>query len=150
MKNVKNVNAKTASAKTVSTDAKKKITNLNLSAFADKLKNVEVKEKRDKSTIYIYPDGFSKTDINSEKGKKFRSSLRTKMQRFENNIFVFAKTNNSEKLIETVKEFNNHYKQFYVNNDYSVKSISSSNKDEKAQSFELMMQIIKDVNNKTK
>jgi len=135
--NVKNADVKNQSVK--------KIVNLNLTKFADVLKNVDVKEKKDKDTIYLYPETFSKSDINSEKGKKFRNSLRTKIQKFENNIFVFAKQNNSEKLTETIAEFDVFYKTNYKVNDYTVKSVSSSSNEIKEQSFTTMFEIIKHV-----
>lgn len=157
MKNQKTI-AKTATtkanvstSKTSATTNKKNVVtpsviNLNLSKYAEKLKNVEIKEKKTKDSFYKYPDSFSATDINSDKGKKFRNSLRNKIKKFENNIFVFAKTNQIEKLQSEVKDFNSFYKENYQINDYSLKSISQSNDETKTQSFEMMLSIIKDVN----
>jgi hypothetical protein len=145
----KKVNAKgvTTKKETVSPDTKKKIVDLNLSSFADKLKNVEVKEKKDKETIYNYPENFTKAQINGEQGKKHRNKLRTKMQKFENNIFVFTKTNNVEELQKTIKEFDVFYKENYRINDYSLKSISSSNDETKSASLKTMLEIITSVKN---
>lgn len=154
MKNQQKNAAQKTSVNTKNADAKnansKKIVDLQLTQFAKKLESIEVKEKKDKVTLYIYPDGFSKTDINSEKGKKFRNSLRTKIQKFANNICVYAKSKQSEKLIDEIKEFDAHYKQCYRVNDYTLKSISSSNNEAKNENIELMLQIIQSVKTQIK
>lgn len=141
----KKVNASNKVNASTKENAKKEVTKINLSQFADKLKNVELKVKAKKSTIYKYPDTFSENDINSEKGKKFRNSLRTKLKRFSNNIFVFAKINEVEKLNNEVKEFDIFYKENYQINDYSATSISQSKNEVKEQDIVLMLQIIKEV-----
>jgi predicted translin family RNA/ssDNA-binding protein len=119
------------------------VTKINLSQFADKLKNVELKVKEKKALLYKYPENFNANDINSDKGKKFRSSLRTKLKRFTNNIFVFAKINEVEKLKKEIKDFESFYKENFVVNDLTVRSITNS-KDTEA-SVTLMLQIIKEV-----
>lgn len=142
----KTVNAKVNNTK----KSTSKVVDLNLSKFANQLKDVQLKEKKDKETLYIYPDGFSKTDINSEKGKKFRNSLRTKIQKFANNIFVFTKTEQQDKLIEEIKLFDVFYKANYKTNDYTVKSVSSSNNELKNADFNQMFDIIKHVKQSNK
>lgn len=147
---MKKSETKTVATKTVKNANSTKVVNLQLSQFAKKLESVEVKEKKDKLTIYNYPETFSKTDINSEKGKKFRNSLRSKMQKFANNIFYYAKINDNEKLIAEINSFDAHYKENYRLNDYSLKSVSSSNNEVKAKDIELMLSIIKEVKAQTK
>lgn len=141
--NVKtNATTKKNVANKKTTENKKSVVNLNLSQFAAKLDNIEVKEKKDKETLYIYPETLSKSDINGEKGKKHRNKLRTKMQKFENNIFVFTKTNDTENLEKTIAEFDAFYKENYRTPDYSLKSISSSNDEKKTASLKTMLEII--------
>lgn len=127
-----------------------KIVDLNLSKYADKLKTVELKEKKSKDSIYLYPDEFTPALINSDKGKKFRNKIRNSITRFSNNIFVFAKTNQSDKLIAEINLFNEFYKMNFRITDYTVKSISQANNEKTIADIELMLEIVKDVNNAKK
>lgn len=128
--------------------SKKEIANLNeinLSKFADQLSGISLKEKKERETIYIYPDGFSKEIISSEKGKKFRNGLRNQMRRFANNILLFAKMNRLDDLRKEIAEFDLFYAKYYRMQDYSASSISQSNNPEKEMGFSLMMEIIKEI-----
>lgn len=131
--------------------AKKKVDTINIGAtldkFADKLNDKKIVEKTKKDTIYIYPETLTASDINSEKGKTFRNSLRNKLKRLSNNIFVFAKTKQQEKLIAEVKMFNSFYKESYIKNDFTLASISQSKNGEKTDDMQLMLNIVQDVNN---
>jgi hypothetical protein len=120
-----------------------RLTEINLSKFADQLQSVELKVKREKETLYKYPDGFSKEDINSDKGKKFRNSLRTKLKSFSNNIFYYAKTQDAEKIKLEIEKFDLFYQANYRINDYTINSITHAEKREK--DIELMLMIIKEV-----
>lgn len=126
-------------------EKKEEITSINLSKFKEKLENVQLKEKRNRETIYVYPDDFSKSDINSEKGKKFRNSLRSKMKKFANNIFYFSKINEIEKLKAEIGLFEDYYKRFFRINDFSLNSLSQSKDAGKERDFQLMLDIIKEV-----
>lgn len=141
MKTATNNNTKNASAKTTAN-----VVNINLSKFADKLKNISVKEKKTKDTIYIYPENFTAKMIGEKEGKQFRNKLRNKMRFFENNIFVAAKQKDNDKLIALVKEFNSFYKANYRVNDYSLSSVSQSQDETKTGDLSTMMQIITTVN----
>lgn len=121
-----------------------KVEKLNLSQFTEKLKNVELKEKVKKETVYLYPETFTESDINGDKGKRFRSSKRTALNRFCNNIFVYAKTNNVDQLKKEIAAFETFYKENYKLNDYSIHSITRK-ADEKTKDIELMFNIIKEV-----
>lgn len=149
-KNQKNVSA--TKKETQTKKAETKITNLNLSQFAEKLNSIEVKEKKQKETLYRYPENFSQSDINSEKGKTFRNSLRNKRKRFVNNVLFAAKQMNVKKdadaekaLKDHVNAFNDFYKENYLCNDFSLKSVSASSKDEMNAEIELCLQICKSV-----
>lgn len=152
MKNATINSAKKTATNNVATE--KKIVNLNLDKFAQKLSEVKLTEKKDKATLYFYPENLSKADINGEQGKKFRNSLRNKIQKFANNITVFASMQQKNKKDETVilklknevKAFNIFYKENYQINDFSIKSISASNNDGKTANIELMLDIVKTVN----
>lgn len=120
-----------------------KIEKINLSKFAKELENVNVSHAlRERETIYIYPEEIKKEDINNAIGKKFRSSLRSRLKRFSNNIFVFAKKNEEKELIAEIGLFDEFYKKNYRINDYSLKSVSSSNDLAKNRDLSLMLQII--------
>lgn len=120
-----------------------KVETINLSKFADKLSKIEVKEKLKKQTLYIYPEDFKQEDINSEKGKRWRNSKRTELKRFFNNISLYAKLNNIEKLQNEIKNFKIFYKNHFAVNDLSVGSLTHT-KDESG-SIALMLEIIKEV-----
>lgn len=127
-------------------NVKGEIKEINLSRFAKDLENVNVSHiKRDRETIYIYPEDMKKEEINNEKGKKFRSSLRAKMQRFSNNCFVFSKQNDIENLKKMIIEFDDFYAKNYRITDYSLKSISSSNDASKNRDLNLLLEIIKEM-----
>lgn len=156
MSTTKKLIEKTVKTSTVKNATKKdkvakKIEAVNIGAtldkFADKLNNKKIVEKTKKDTIYIYPENLSASDINSEKGKTFRNSLRNKLKRLSNNIFVFAKTKQEEKLISEVKMFNSFYKENYIKNDFTLSSISQSKNGEKTEDMQLMLNIVQDVNN---
>lgn len=122
-----------------------KLTAINLQKFTERLKDFKEVVKSSKSTIYSYPENWTALQINSSEGKQFRSKQRTKINNFANNIFVYAKTNNAEKLKETVKEFEANYKSNYQINDFSLQSISQSTDEPTKQHLNLMLEIIKEV-----
>lgn len=139
----------TMKKKNASPDAKKiesaNLNEINLSKFADQLSAISLKEKKERETIYLYPEGFSKEIISSEKGKKYRNGLRNIAKRFCNNILLFAKMNRMDDLKKEIAEFDLFYKEKYRIQDYSSASISQSNNPEKEIGFNLMMQIIKEM-----
>jgi len=153
MKNSNQNSAKIAIVNTNVKNAEKKIEDkkiegiakINISKFSDQLSKIELKEKKDKETIYVYPGGSDKEWIGSTKGKKFRNSLRNLMHKHANNILIFAKSNQMEKLQEEIKKFDDFYKKNYRINDLSLKSISSSSDPLKERDFSLMIEIIKEV-----
>lgn len=119
-----------------------RLTSINLSKYAEQLQNVDLKVKKDKDALYTYPSEFSKEDINSEKGKRFRATCRNKIKTFSNNIFFYAKGENIEALKTEIQKFTEYYKNHYSVNDYSVNSLTRSKEDKH---IELMLNIIKDV-----
>lgn len=119
---------------------------INLGKFADKLSNVELKAKKVKETIYNYPEGWTKEKINSDEGKHFRNKLRNKLKSLSNNIFFYAKGNNIEALKKEIQTFDEFYKFNYRVNDYSLHSITNSEKKEKDIAF--MLEIINEVKGK--
>jgi len=118
---------------------------VNLSKYADRLKDVSISEKKKKDRKYKYPEGYTEIDINSEKGKKFRNSLRNQIKRFANNIFVYTKQNDAKKLKEEISLFNAFYKLNYLLNDYSVSSITQTKNESKEKDISFMLEIIKDL-----
>lgn len=136
MKNVKTVSK---------TETKKdEIVKINLQKFAKELENVNLKEKKVRETIYNYPEGFTKQKINSDEGKKFRNSLRNQLKRICNNILVYAKTNQQDKLVAEIKLFSAFYKKNYQRNDFSITSLSSSKDESKEKDLTLMINIVKE------
>lgn len=159
MENTKKVNAKKTVVKTTIAEnskmqntkksaTKEKIINLNLSQFADKLNSIEVKEKKDKLTIYRYPENFTKSEISSEKGKAFRNKLRNRRNTLINNILFSAKQLSLKKIeqkefLQSVEIFKDFYTENYLINDFSLKSVSQSNNDVKNNDIQIAFDIIK-------
>lgn len=143
MKKNSNSPAKNADASKNALSPNPSIIKINLGQFKDQLGKIELKEKRDKETIYIYPEGFSKEMISSEKGKKFRNSLRNRMKTICNNILLYAKMNRMEDLQKSIAEFDALYSANYRIKDYSIKSLSSSGDESKLSLMILSLQIIK-------
>lgn len=148
----KNANAnpiakKELSAKKISENVKERsedqIVKFNLDKFADQLGKIDLKEKKERDTIYLYPAEFSKEMISGEKGKKFRNHLRNQLKRHSNNCLLFAKMKRMDDLKEEIKKFDAFYLQFYRINDYSIGSISQSNDDAKNASYSLFLDILK-------
>jgi hypothetical protein len=121
------------------------LTTINLEKFADQLQGLELKEKKERETIYLYPAEFTKSDIGSEKGKKFRNSLRNQMKRLSNNILLFAKMKRMDDLNAEILKFDEFYTKNYRTHDYSLASVSQSNDPAKEKDLNLMMQILKEV-----
>lgn len=128
----------------------KEVVKLNVQSIADRLNKIEVKDKKVKNTIYIYPEGWTQDKINSIEGKKFRNRLRNKIKFFCNQIFVSskqllvnAKNEDAKKsLSNTIADFKKFYKENYRLNDFSIESISQA-KDEKTNEIKLMLEILK-------
>lgn len=125
----------------------KEVQQLNLSKFTDLLKNRELTEKKTRETIYIYPENLNTEEKrNSKEGKKFRSNLRRTLEKHCTNILIFVKYAREEDLKKEVKTFGDFYKKFYKTNDFSVNSVSQSNKEERASDLKMMFEIIQTVN----
>jgi hypothetical protein len=124
--------------------SKESIISLNLEKYADQLSGMQLKEKKEKDTIYHYPPEFDKSMISSEKGKKYRNSLRNRLKRHSNNVLIFAKIKDAEKLQKEIEDFQKFYAEFFRLNDYSLASISHSSDPIKEKDFSLFLQIVKD------
>lgn len=152
MSNTKNVNAKkiVTTAKKVVVKGTAKVENLqkiNLSKFADVLSKVEDKAIRGvKDALYIYPADFTQDTINSLKGKQFRNQQRNKLDRFADNISLFAKHNRIEDFVKECENFKLFYKEIYRLNDFSVSSLSQSAKDAKKDKLTLLLNLVKETN----
>jgi hypothetical protein len=120
-----------------------RLTSINLSQFADKLANVELKVKKEKEHLYIYPDGWTKEKINSEEGKQLRNKLRNRLKSICNNIFFYTKGENIDALKAEIVKFDEFYKANYRINDYSANSLTNSK--DQLQNVELTLNIIKSV-----
>ena len=119
---------------------------LNSKSLIDSLDKVKVKESKIKSTnnnkddFYKYDFLFkkyfnldySKIDKNdfTKYGKKIRTKIRNKRNIYANNVIHYAKNKNLIELKNEIKNFNIFYKETYLLNDYSLKSISNTNSDD--------------------
>jgi len=114
---------------------------LNLFDFKDlKIKEKKSNDTKSKDDMYHYSFLFNKyqkrdylkldkTDF-KKFGQQLRSKLRNKRDTFANNICLFAKNKDIVNLQNEIKLFNSFYKETYILNDYSIKSISSTNRDD--------------------
>lgn len=125
-------------------DAKKdEIVNINLSKFASELENKGNSHIRnERETIYVYPSSIPKERINEKEGKQFRGKMRNQIKRFANNIFYESKRNEIENVKAEIAKFDAFYKENYRINDYSLKSLSSSNDEGKNKDIDLLLRII--------
>ena len=146
MSNVKNANAKKTTTKN-QVAKKDEIVKINLSKFSKALESKIIERKStERITLYKYPNTFTKEQINAKQGKQFRSKLRTKLNNFTNNIFLFAKQNRVSELKTEIKNFDSFYKENYLLNDYSLNSLTNINEDkEKFTNIKLMLEIINEV-----
>lgn len=117
---------------------------LNLSKYASQLSSLNIKEKKERENIYIYPDDYSKEDIKGERGKKFRNSIRNQRDRISNNILSYAKSNNLEKLKEEIQKWESFYSANYRLQDYKIESLSNSKDEKKNENLAFALQIISD------
>lgn len=147
MQNKTNKTATKANAAKKESKAVAQVTTLNLSKFADKLKNVELKEKLKKETIYIYPENFTQKMISETEGKQHRNKIRNQMKRFVNNIQMFAKYNRVEDLQKEIVSFDEFYKKNFRITDYSFASISNTKNEAKEADLKLMLEIVNEVRN---
>lgn len=137
--------SKTATTKTQVAETKvNEVSKISFAEFSDRLSKVELKEKKKKERLYIYPETFTEKMINESEGKAFRSKQRNKIKTFANNIPLFAKHNRIEDLQKEIKSFIAYYKEVYRINDFSVNSISQK-ADEKTDDIKLMLDIVKKV-----
>lgn len=133
--------------KTGKTNAKTPNTEkINLEKFREILESKpDLKEKKTRETIYIYPDTMASSDINSEKGKKFRNAIRNGLKRHANNIWSFAKTKDLGKLQAEIELFEVFYKEKFKLNDLSLASLTQTTNEVKVKDIATMIDIIKEV-----
>lgn len=112
--------------KLATTTEVKNVSELNLSMFTDKLKNVELKEVKEKENLYVYPDHLKGDLKNSKEGKTFRRKLRTSIEKVCTDVLLHTKYARTEDLKNAVKSFNEIYKLNYRINNYKLESLSHS------------------------
>jgi hypothetical protein len=137
---------------------------LSLESILDKLNKIDttsikVKEKKNSDkrsntdfykyeflfkSIYELDFNLIDKDTFKIKGQRIRTKVRNKRNSFANNIILYKNNSDIENLKKEVKSFISFYLETYVLNDYSLKSISSNNRD-KETTFLLssMLDIIK-------
>lgn len=101
---------------------------INFDKFAKQLENVNIKEKKSKDSLYIYPESVVIAGINSDSGKSFRGKLRNRLENLCNNILSAYKSKDAEKLNIAIEKFKSNYKENYSKNDYSFESFSRTDK----------------------
>lgn len=137
-------NSTTKKSVTKKTDKVENIKTANLAAYAERLANFDIKEKAKKERKYIYPENFTEQMINEKQGKQHRSKLRKILERHCNNVFVYAKTNEPEKLKKEISLFLDFYKANYRINDFSVNSVFDGSNEKKKNDLSFFLQIVKE------
>jgi len=127
----------------------KEALNLSQKNLLDKLNSIDtsklkVKEKKNSNTkskddMYQYSFLFnkyfkldySKLSKNEFKvmGQRIRTKIRNKRNNFANNIILYKNNKDIENLKKEINLFDKFYKETFILNDYSLKSISSNNRD---------------------
>lgn len=119
---------------------------INLQKFAKELEGKGISHLRnERETIYIYPSEWKSDDINGKKGRQFRNHKRSFVKRLSDNLFFLGKGEKIEEMKAEIEKFDAFYKEFYKINDYSLKSLSSSNDPAKNQNIDLMLRIIAEI-----
>lgn len=95
---------------------------LNLINTVDSIKTTE-------KNISVYMYKFERLDLDKQKEKKYRATLRKQRNIIFNNVFRFFKEKNEKELINQFNIFNEFYLKEYILNDYSLNSIASNRSD---------------------
>lgn len=146
MSNVtKNANVKNSVTKNV-TDKKEsaKLQKINFDKFANIANKItESAITTQKSLLYIYPENWTKQDINNPKlGKSFRNDKRKKLQNFANLILLAYQKKNVELMKVEIEKFKVFYKEFFRINDFSINSVTHQKDNE---TINAMIQIVKEM-----
>jgi len=118
---------------------KKKIDALNKLKIVSKVKEKSIKGVRNHDDMFHYTFLFKLKDIDystidkdtfKRVGNRIRTKVRKQRNSFANNIILYKNNKDIELLTKEIKSFNKFYKETYKLNDYTLKSISSTNRDE--------------------
>jgi hypothetical protein len=133
----KNSNVKSSAKKEIS-KKEKSLDSKNIQALTE-----EIKEKK----VNVYK--FDYENLDSDSLKKKRQNARNKLNSFVRDIINFSDLQkDNDKLKEQIKSFNTFYKEIYVSNDYSIKSLRNKIEGKEKQDLERMLEIIKKENKK--
>lgn len=149
MQNKKNQSAKVNTVKTSNNVevSKVNLSKINLSKFAEKFANVSEKiVSNQRESIYKYAVEFTKEKINGLEGKQLRNKHKRNIQNFASRMFVACKHKNESEIINIKNEFISYYKENYILNDYSLKSISNSQDKSKTDNIVNLLEVIKELN----
>jgi hypothetical protein len=141
MKNAKNVKIE----KTANAEVKKSDIN-SLSAILEAQKNkinFEEKEKNSTSTKdknFIYKFQLLDNKLTEKESKKLRSKMRRNLSNIINEIII---DNRKETNLKNVSKFIEFYKENYIVNDFTVKSITNSSEENKKSEIEFVLTLCK-------
>lgn len=144
MQNSQNANEAKNKKANVNSELKK----INLGKFAEILKDKVINKTTSeiKEGIYKYYDGERPTSSQRDKFRRKIASMCDSVLLSAKAYAITPNEANEKNLKDSVKEFNKYYKFRYTLNNYSVESITSSQKDTKRADFKLLFEIIKDNN----
>lgn len=94
----------------------------------------------------IYKKEVFESLVTERDKKTMRRKLRDMLENFVSSAIQYKTQKNSKKLISLKKDFKEFYETFYRTNDYSLSSLTSSNKDAKKKEYiQTMLNIFSEI-----
>jgi len=121
----------------------KKLENVNVSKIEENVKadKKEKSAKVERTNVYA----FDYKNLSTDDLKKKRQNARNKLSSFTKNIINYSDfQKDNEKLGEEIKNFTSFYKEIYLLNDFSVKSVRNKVDEKEKRDLERMFQIIQE------
>lgn len=117
-----------------------KLDNDNLLDLLSKSKLKVEKESNERFKMYK----FETLELTEKEEKRKRTKIRKQRNKLIDNILYYFSNKKEKDLKDEIKLFNSFYKENYILNDYSLKSIASDNSDKDTkEKITFMFEIIK-------
>lgn len=94
-----------------------------------------------KEQRFLYRFQLEKDKLTAAKAKQKRQKIRRLLSNFDRDIRM---EKNTEKRAEAIKEFNTFYKENFILNDYSVKSLTDSRDSHQIESYTELLKRVQD------
>jgi len=124
---------------------KKELSKLVETTNTQKNDKVTIKKIADRQTSvkdknFIYKFQLDETKLTDKEAKKKRNKLRRNLTLIVNQIIL---DNVKKQNLDNVKNFINFYKENYILNDFTLKSLTNSNEQSKVEDFNKILELTK-------